>query len=221
MPAAISREISRHWNEYIVVRGDSVFCSLDDQIHLDEFPSLYRSFLWRKMNDTGRDTLKLEARGAALMKSARPCERAAARFAADVVQWEDDGRKDTPNWPNAEAGLIRAFPRVAESLRRGDIAAAYDAVWRTKGARHRYGTKMLQMLAPGRAVGYDSVFASALPYWFRRGYVALCEDCGAVAVALNQRGIRNESRKNGEWHAADAGSVLYNHFYWKRWGQKR
>ena len=179
-----------------------------ETIPFREFPCLYGKFL-----GATNETREIEKEGAALMKARRFGDKRAYCFVLSILKWGGPAgariRGKLPRLHGSEAkiqsGLAQAVRDTVHSLKTGSCADAIQTITGHKGFQIPFGSKVLRMLAPERAVVYDNVLNDNMKLgWGRFAYGEFCDSCVLLAGELNKRKIGAR-----RWKAADVEAVIY------------
>ena len=180
-----------------------------ETIPFREFPCLYGKFL-----GATNETREIEKEGAALMKARRFGDKRAYCFVLSILKWGGPtGAQIRGNLhryyrggeAKIQSGLAQAVRDTVHSLKTGSCADAIQTITSHKGFQTPYGSKVLRMLAPERAVVYDNVLNRKMKLgWGRFAYGEFCDSCVLLAGELNKRKIGTR-----RWKAADVEAVIY------------
>ena len=201
---------------YLQLSGDSVSVGGGEKkasVRLSDFSGLYQQF-----SDyiSGGSTHRLEKHGAKVMSGAFRTDGEIDEFVYAVVEW-GGGWRVYGSLPRRNGGAAAAKKNVARAVRNAvghlqssEIASAIGELRAVKGLGMSYASKILRMLAPDKAVTFDSW----LEYAFggrlgNDGYQKWCGDCAEVARVLERKKIKNTARANGKWKAADIEAVIF------------
>lgn len=87
---------------------------------------------------------------------------------------------------------------------------ALEALLRLKGFGVSYASKHLMMLQPANCATLDSRVASLGYSENSAGYEKWCDDCYAVTIELEQRGLTNPRLDNQPiWRVADIDATIF------------
>ena len=173
-----------------------------------DFPALYGKFLGATGN-----TPDIECEGAKLMNLHRFGDRRAYCFVLSILAWGGSRgaqiRGNLSRYYGSEtkiqSGLAQAVRDTVHSLKTGSCADAIQTITGHKGFQTPFGSKVLRMLAPERAVVYDNVLNRKMKLgWGRFAYGEFCDSCVLLAGELNKRKIGAR-----RWKAADVEAVIY------------
>ena len=203
---------------YLQLSGDFVSVGVGDRkvrVRLSDFPVLYKKF-----SDciSGGSTHRVEENGAKVMSGALKSDDEIYKFVRCVCQW-GGGMRVYGNLPRRNGGAAGAKRNVARAvrsavgcLRSSQMESAIGEVRSVNGlGGMSYASKILRMLAPDKAV----IFDSWLEYAFGErlgndGYQKWCNDCAEVARALERKKIKNTARLDKKWKAADIEAVIFD-----------
>jgi hypothetical protein len=178
------------------------------RIPLDSFSPLLQSFIYRYPT-----TSEIEGLGQKLAQADFPAEET-KQFVRRVCEWGGypgiGGRILKNNPIEALSQTLRDSLRTL--LTEASTAKALTQVNALRGlGSPSFASKHLRFLKPDLCPVLDSILHDALPYPFNPdGYSEFCGDCGLLAGALLERGVRNPVvRPDGRWFAADVEAALY------------
>lgn len=161
-----------------------------------------------------KKTMEIEKNGERLMKSGFADVPSIICFVEDVFTW--GGR--TANVyvrprlykEQTKKEIAKVVAETAYFLQKKDVESGYNKLVSLHGLGMSYGSKILRMMAPSRAVVYDSVLAENLLYRCNlKHYLIFCRDCQAVAEALTKSNFKNPPRESVKWFAADVEGAIY------------
>ena len=194
------------------------------RVRLLDFPVLYKKF-----SDCVSDgsTHRVEKHGAKVMKQVLWADGKIDKFVRCVCLWGGDLWGGMccvyGNLVKLNGGPIVAKKIIARAVRGAvgylqlsQMESAIGELRSVNGLGKKSGTlsyasKILRMLAPDRAVTFDShleyVFEGRLD---NVGYQKWCADCAKLACVLEQKKIKNTARANQiKWKAADIEAVIF------------
>ena len=194
----------------------------------DNFCRLYEAFLYGgirsgvKRRITDAWTLDIECQGQLLVardKVGDPDEL--IPFIENILTWGG------PTGDLVRIGYLyrsQDNPRIAEvvndasrDLLNGELESAIATIVKNiKGLEVSYASKILRMLSPQKAGAYDKYLRESLGYSQKKAerfavYEKFCVHCGEVIPTLQERGIENPFRVDGEWYVADVEATVYRH----------
>lgn len=191
-------------------------------IKFRQFPLLYQRFLC--LNPT---TEAVEEAGAELVQKVKSGKKPLWNvqffcFVLSVLKWGGQtgnrirgqitkGKNET----EVQKELAQAIRSTIDCMEEGS-AKALAVITEIKGLGGSYGTKILRMLAPDKAVTYDAELNKIFKFgenFHKSGkgrgkYEKFCADCAAVANALNECEVGSR-----RWIAANVEAVI---FHWWR-----
>ena len=179
-----------------------------ETIKFRKFPELYDAFLGATKN-----TRKIEKEGAALMKARTFSDARAYQFVLSVLEWGGPtGARIVGNFDNyygdkkqTQKALAKSIRHTILSLKDETCADAIRTITNDKGFGFPYGSKILRMLAPQKAVVYDNQLDDKLQHgWNKTAYQEFCDSCVSVAAVLNKSKIGAR-----RWKAADVEAVIF------------
>ena len=142
--------------------------------------------------------------------------RAAEQFSKLVCKWGGysgiAGRmlktlRERGDQEDLPVALRTADAALAEE---GGVRAALEAMIALPELGISFASKHLRMLAPNRAVVFDSFVRDGLGYEDDAdGYVSFLEDCMHVRDHLNGTRVRNPTRPGTGWYVADVEAAIF------------
>ena len=185
------------------------------RVRLSDFPGLYQCFVKRISRGT---THRVEEHGAKVMSGALKSDDEIYKFVRCVCQWGGgmrvygNLRRHNGGAAAAKRNVARAVRSAVGCLRSSQMESAIGEVRSVNGlGGMSYASKTLRMLAPDKAVIFDSWLKHAVGHRLTNAdYPKWCGDCAEVARALERKKIKNIARANEKWKAADIEAVIFD-----------
>jgi len=204
-------------SDYMEIKNDVIRFSngLSLKTKLSDFPKVYKKRIDSIEKGTGMDTMEVEKKGAALMKTDMKDVKHVIDFVNNhVFKWGGSSGnrvRGILNKNQSKAKIAKVVRESAGYLHKKDIEGAISHIISLTGLSISFGSKILRMLSPRQVAVLDSVLNKCLPYNLKvKDFVAFCHDCQMVARILKKQDIKNPNRKNGNWFIADVEMVIFS-----------